>query len=68
MMKTLVKDEFAISKYSHRKRNYNPILATSINQEALYCIVDCYWLSLASVLEDNRDAKAIFLCFYVVWV
>ena len=46
----------------HRKRNYDPILATSINQEALYCIVDCYWLSLASVLEDN-DAKQFFFVF-----
>ena len=38
------------------------IVATSVDQEVLYCIVDCYWLSAASILEDN-DAKQFFFVF-----
>lgn len=37
-------------------------MGTSVDQEVLYCIVDCYWLSAASILEDN-DAKQFFFVF-----
>ena len=37
-------------------------MATSVDQEVLYCIVDCYWLSAASILRDS-DAKQFFFVF-----
>ena len=38
-------------------------LATPDDQEVLYCIADCYWLSTASILEDkNAKEFSLFLC------